>query len=241
MRLIRTTALAAGALALTTLAGCGLTHSDDHSDSATASNPALTTAATPAAPASSASSAQDATSATSTSPASTPAGGATASSDPATDAAGEQTSAAAMSSAAAAPVVRYADKTGLLQLPVSSASLPGSPAGLRDFARDRLKKMWHDQFQGAPGCEGIAQVQIKRANTAAAFVEASWGAMTSTCPQYAGNPGSWEIWGDQGGTWAVVLTGEGLASCADLTAHRIPRVVYPTCSDGTHKVPNPVA
>jgi len=232
MRLIRNSALAAGAVALTTLAGCSLTSgSDDHANTAPASAPASSAATTPDAPAPSAPGTATQT-ATPTPPAtpSTPSAP-----DPAT------ASASAMSSQASAPVVRYNDKTGLLQLPVSNASLPGSPAGLRDFARARLKKMWHDQFQDAPGCEGIAQVQIKRANSAAAYVQVGWGAMTSTCPQYAGNPGSWEMWGDQDGTWSLVLTGEGLASCSDLADHHIPRVIYPTCSDGSHKVPNPVA
>ena len=234
MRLIRNTALAAGALALTTLAGCGLTSgSDDHASTGPATAPASIPATTPVAPVASTpgTPTQAATPTRPSDPATTTAP----TTDPAT------ASASAMSSQASAPVVRYNDKTGLLQLPVSNASLPGSPAGLRDFARARLKKMWHDQFQDAPGCEGIAQVQIKRANSAAAYVQVGWGAMTPTCPQYAGNPGSWEMWGDHDGTWSLVLTGEGLASCSDLVAHHIPRVIYPSCSDGTRKVPNPVA
>jgi len=236
MRLIRTTALAAGALALTTLAGCGLTSSKaDSSPSGTPSTP-TTAVSNPAAPT------EDPTAAET--PTASAAASATTSDAPASDDAAtvpaSPPSASSMSSGAGAPVVRYADKTGLLQLPVSNASLPDAPAGLRDFARTRLKQMWHDQFQDAAGCEGIAQVQIKRANAVAAYVEAGWGEMTPTCPQYAGNPGSWEIWGDEGGTWSLVLTGEGLASCADLASHRIPRVIYPSCSDGSRKVPNPV-
>jgi hypothetical protein len=139
-------------------------------------------------------------------------------------------------------VIRYADKTGLLQLPVSNASIPDAPAGLRDFARAQLKQMWHDQFQGDPGCEGIAQVQIKRVTATAAYVEASWGATTPTCPQYAGDPGWWEVWGqdEENGTWSTTLKGQGLASCSDLVSHAITRGIYPTCSDGTEKVPNPV-
>jgi hypothetical protein len=220
MRLIRHIALAAGAVALT---GCGLNSTNaDTTSTATASSPA---------PATSAPAVQDTPTGTATSP--SPDDDATASAS---------TDASATSSAASStPVTTYSDKTGLLQLPVSNAAIPDAPAGLRDFARTQLKKMWHDQFQDDPGCEGIAQIRIKRTTATAAYVEAGWGATTPTCPQYAGNPGSWAVWGEHDGSWSVTLDGAGLAPCADLVSHAIPRVIYPTCSDGTKKVANPVA
>lgn len=224
MRLIRHIALAAGALALT---GCGL-NSTSADSTGTTSAPSSTGTDTPGA-------------AISTPAASTPAASATpseATSSPADDG----SSSAASSAPASSPlVVSYRDKTGLLQLPVSNASIPDAPAGLRDFARTQLKQMWHDQFQDDPGCEGIGQVQLKRATATTAYVQVSWGATTPTCPQYAGNPGGWQVWANDGGTWSVALDGEGMAACADLVAHAIPRSVYPTCSDGTKKVANPVA
>ena len=137
---------------------------------------------------------------------------------------------------------RYSDKTSLLQLPVSKQVLPEAPAGLVDFARTRLTTMWHEQFQDELGCMGIAQVRVKRTLPTSAYVEASWGDMTPTCPQYAGNPGWWEVWSSDGaGSWSVALKGEGTAACSDLVAAAIPRSIYPSCSDGTRKVPNPVA
>lgn len=141
-------------------------------------------------------------------------------------------------------VVRYSDKTGLIQLPVSNAAIPDAPAGVRDYARAQLRQMWHDQFQGDPGCEGIAQLQLKRVGPTAAYVVASWGETTPTCPQYAGDPGWWEVWGAdpaQPGSWHTTLKGQGLASCSDLVSAGIARAIYPTCSDGTRKVPNPMA
>ena len=221
MRLIRHIALAAGAVALT---GCGLHSTNaDTSPTDTASTSAPT-ASTPVA--------QDTPTEATTS----------ASTDSASDSASADASAGTSSSAATStPVTTYSDKTGLLQLPVSNAALPGAPAGLRDFVRTQLKQMWHDQFQDDPGCEGIAQIRVKRTTATAAYVEAGWGATTPTCPQYAGNPSSWAVWGDHGGSWSVTLDGAGLASCSDLVSHAISRAIYPTCSDGSKKVPNPVA
>lgn len=221
MRLTRHIALAAGAVTLTTLSGCG-------SSSPQAENPPEPTASTPAtasAPAAPTAPATPPTSATTSGSASASPGAATTSAAP---------------TVAPVHVTTYSDKTGLLQLPVSNASLPGSPPGLRDFAKTQLTKMWHDQFQGAPGCKGIGQVLVKRTSATAAYVQVSWGATTPTCPQYAGNPGWWEVWGAQGSTWALTLRGEGLASCADLSSHAIRRAIYPTCTDGSKKVPNPV-
>jgi len=153
-------------------------------------------------------------------------------SDDASDDAGDDSTVAA---------TRYSDKTSLLQLPVSKQALPEAPAGLVDFARSQLTTMWHEQFQDEPGCMGIAQVRIKRTLPTSAYVEASWGDLTPTCPQYAGNPGWWEVWSSDGaGSWSVALKGEGTAACDDLVAAAIPRAIYPSCSDGTKKVPNPV-
>lgn len=230
MRLIRPIALAAGAVVLT---GCSLNLSNADT------SPASSTRST--APA-----AGSATTTPVTDPASTPATASTptASGQDFGESSDDKTADASSSAPAvdSGPVTRYADKVGLLQLPVSNASIPDAPAGLRDFARAQLKQMWHDQFQDDPGCEGIAQVRIKRSTPSLAYVEASWGATTPTCPQYAGNPGWWEVWGTTSGSdaWSVTLKGEGTASCNDLVSHAIPRSVYPTCSNGSQKVPNPV-
>lgn len=220
-------ALAGGSLAVATLAltGCSLTSNGSQPTSAptthAASTPAQADGTTPATAPTSAS-APASTGASTAASTDASAGGSTAPT-PATEA-----------------VTRYSDKTGLLQLPVSNAAIPQAPAGLRDFARVQLKQMWHDQFQNDPGCEGIAQLRIKRSTATAAYVEAGWGATTPTCPQYAGNPGWWEVWGNASGAWAVTLKGEGTASCSDLVAKSISRAVYPTCTDGSKKVPNPV-
>jgi hypothetical protein len=225
MRLIRHIALAAGAVALT---GCGLNSTSADSSPTDTTPPATAVSTDARADASadaSAPAAQDETPSTTAVP--------TSSSSPTESSAGTPP-------ASSPPVVTYRDKTGLLQLPVSNASIPDAPAGLRDFAKTRLKRMWHDQFQDDPGCQGIGQLQIKRASSAAAYVEASWGALTPTCPQYAGNPDSWEIWSNSAGTWSVNLEGSGLAACADLVEHAVPRSIYPTCSNGSSKVPNPV-
>lgn len=229
MRLIRHIALAAGALALT---GCGLnstsagTNGGSGSTSSDPTGTAGTTGMPTPAPATSTPAVERSTSS---------------SSAPSSPADGGPSSAASSAPASSPLVVSYRDKTGLLQLPVSNASIPDAPAGLRDFARTQLKQMWHDQFQDDPGCEGIGQVQLKRATATTAYVQVSWGATTPTCPQYAGNPGGWQVWANDGGTWSVALDGEGMAACADLVSHAIPRSVYPTCSDGTKKVANPVA
>jgi len=221
MRLTRHIALASCTVAsVVALAGCGLLPSHS-SDPTPASGP--THHRTPSAVATSAPAA----------PTETPSPSAE---DSATD---SPSPSATVGSTVAA--TRYSDKTSLLQLPVSKQALPGAPAGLVSFAASQLKQMWHDQFQDDPGCMGIAQVRIKRTLPTSAYVEASWGDMTPTCPQYAGNPGWWEVWGSDGsGGWSVVLKGEGTAACTDLVAAAIPRAIYPSCSDGTKKVPNPV-
>ena len=228
MRPIRHIALAVGAVALT---GCGLHLTNAGTTPASSpdtSTPAGSAATAPAVTSTPTASGQDFGE----------------SSDDKTADASQSPSADGSSAPAvdSGPVTRYADKVGLLQLPVSNAAIPDAPAGVRDFARAQLKQMWHDQFQNDPGCEGIAQVRIKRSTPTRAYVEASWGATTPTCPQYAGNPGWWEVWGTQSGSeaWSVILKGEGTPSCNDLVSHAIPRSVYPTCSNGSQKVANPL-
>ncbi|MCA1982379.1 hypothetical protein [Nocardioides nematodiphilus] len=208
-------ALAVGAVLLT---GCGLLPSD--SDATPAASPTRHRTHT-AAPISTAAAAPSTT--------------------PEAREASETPTAEASPTADPVTVTRYSDKTSLLQLPVSPEALPGAPTGLVSFAEQQLTQMWHDQFQDELGCQGIAQVRVKRTIPTQAYVDASWGDMTPTCPQYAGNPGWWEIWGSASdGTWSVVLKGEGTAACADLVSAGVRRAVYPSCSDGTKKVPNPV-
>jgi hypothetical protein len=210
---------ACGALGIAALSGCGLLPSFSDTTPAASpthhrTHPAATTSAT--ASSSGASESPSVVASTSAAP-------------------------SAAASATSVAVTRYTDKTSLLQLPVAKSALPDAPAGLVPFASDRLEQMWHDQFQGDPGCEGIAQVRIKRTIPTQAYVEASWGDLTPTCPQYAGNPGWWEVWrADGSGTWSVALKGEGTAACTDLVSAAIPRSIYPSCSDGSKKVPNPV-
>ena len=227
MRLIRPSILAAACLAL---AGCSLP-----SHTAAPAPVTVTVTATPETP-SATPDTDDTTAAAPPSTATTP--GTSAPSSTAT------TASAVPTASAGGHVVRYTDKTGLLQLPVSNAAIPDAPAGMRDYARAQLRTMWHDQFQSAPGCEGIAQLQLKRVSPTAAYVVASWGDTTPTCPQYAGDPGWWEVWGadpGQPGAWHTTLKGQGLAACSDLVSAGIPRAIYPSCSNGTSKVPNPVA
>lgn len=207
--------VAATVAAAAVLTGCGLLPSD--SDPTPAASPTKHRTHTPAAPS------------TAATPSTTPE-------------ADETPSPEASAPSTPVAVTRYSDKSSLLQLPVSAESLPGAPAGLVSFAEQQLNQMWHDQFQDELGCQGIAQVRIKRASSTRAYVDASWGDLTPTCPQYAGNPGWWEIWGSEGdGSWSVVLKGEGTAACGDLVAADVPRAIYPSCSDGTKKVANPVA
>ncbi|WGL51287.1 hypothetical protein P5P86_15130 [Nocardioides sp. BP30] len=230
MRLIRHIALAAAAVALT---GCGLNSTSADSPTSDTPGPSGTsdTSGTGSA---------DGAGGTATSPAPPASTPAAEQSTPSRTATPTPNGTATSRAATSPPVVTYTDKTGLLQLPVSNASIPDAPAGLRDFARLQLRQMWHDQFQNDPGCEGIGQVRLKRASIAAAYVQVSWGATTPTCPQYAGNPSGWQVWSDDAGHWSVALDGEGTAACADLVAHAIPRSIYPTCSDGSKKVANPV-
>ena len=225
MRPVRHITLAAGTIAgVILMAGCGLLPAD--SDATPAASP--TTHRTHAPVASSAPAAPSRTAEVSETPSPAPSTGST-------------SGATAGTSSSPVAVTRYSDKTSLLQLPVSAEALPGAPAGLVPFAEHQLTQMWHDQFQDELGCQGIGQVRIKRTIPTQAYVDVSWGDMTSTCPQYAGNPGWWEVWGSGGdGTWSVILKGEGTAACDDLVSAGVRRAVYPSCSDGTYKVPNPV-
>ena len=231
MRLVRHTALAAVTLAgVVSLAGCSLLPSDSDPTPASSAATQSTQPVTSAAPVATAT----------PTPQASPGDGL--SQSPSASTSTSPGAVASTPAAAPVPATRYNDKTSLLQLPVSPEALPGAPDGLVTFAEQQLTQMWHEQFHDELGCQGIAQVRIKRTTPTQAYVDVSWGDMTPTCPQYAGNPGWWEVWGSDGdATWSLVLRGQGTAACADLVSADIPRSIYPSCSDGTRKVPNPVA